>query len=1119
MVELEPFAYQTDNQGRKIKIACRFVVRGSVVGFETEAYDKSKKLIIDPTLVYASYSGSTADNWGYTATYDSYGYIFGGGSVFGNGYPVTTGAYDTTFNGGVCDIAITKYDPSSSNLIYSTYIGGSGSEVPSSLVVNSADELFILGTTGSSDYPVLSNAYDVSFNGGSNITLTYIISYPNGTDLCISRLSSNGTQLLASTYFGGNGNDGMNAAPSLDKNYADKLRGEILTDKNNNCYVVSSTTSTNLPTAASVFQPSKSALQDGMIAKFDNNLTNLIWCSYLGGNADDAVYAVALTSNDDIVVSGGTNSSNLAVTTGVFQNSFNGGSADGFVAKINKNGSQLQALSYFGTNQYDQAFFVDIDRKDHIYLYGQTGDTGTTFFYNALWKTPVGGQFVSKMDKNLTHLIWSTNWGVGSSGPDVSPSAFMVDLCNRVYMSAWGGQVNYFGTTNGLPVTSNAFQSTTDGSDYYFLVLKDDASAMDYATFYGGPQSHEHVDGGTSRFDNRGKLYQSVCAGCGGHSDFPTTTGCHSSTNNSTNCNNAVIKFDFLVPVVIADFIPPAVGCAPYQVSFVSNSYVTSTAATCHWDFGNGDTANTCNTNYTYTHGGIYNVTLIVSDTASCNLADTITKQVAVIEGHRDTLPQKEICVGDFTQIGLLPINDPNVTYQWNNSTTLSSDTIANPIAHPLTSTWYTLLFSNGICTDTLLQYVKVYNIDADAGNDTTLCYSNITLKASSNYPGLSYQWSSNNQFSDTLNTSLSDSTLTTTITGPTYFYVKIAWGNACYDYDSLLVEPRIVVTPSQLQNPKCHGDSNGIISVNATGGNTPYFYLWNNGKTDTLINNLPAGTYTVTATDNDGCFAVKDITLTDPPPLLTSTAVKNIPCKAACIGKAYSNPSGGTSPYSWQWDDPNAQTTNPAVNLCDGTYTVTVTDANNCITYDTLTLIDSSIYIVPNAYADKDTIYEGQTVLLHSNYFGTGYTYSWTPSTGLSNPNTYNPSASPGSSTTYYLTITDKWGCSWYDTLDIFVIDVICDEPYIFVPNAFTPDGDGMNDILYVRTEVGYDMDFKIFDRWGELVFESTDVKHGWDGTFKGRKLEPGVFDYYLRLTCYNKEVFVKKGNITLIR
>jgi len=449
IVEMKPYSYQLDDNGNKVEIPTSFVVDGLYLSFKISGkYDISKPLVIDPTLVYASYSGSTTDNWGYTATYDYNGYIFGGGSVFGNGYPLTTGAYDSTFNGGVCDIGITKYDPMSSNLIYSTYIGGSGSEVPSSLVVNSADELFILGTTGSSDYPTLSNSYDNSFNGGSNITLTYIITYPNGSDLCLSRLSSNGTQLLASTYFGGTGNDGMNSADSLDINYADKIRGEILMDDNNNCYVVSSTSSTNLPTSASVIQPSKGSFQDGMIAKFDNNLSNLIWCSYIGGNGNDAAYAIALTSKDDIVVCGGTNSTNLPTTSGVYQTSFNGSSnyngatADGWVAKINKNGNFIYALSYFGSTKYDQAYFVDIDRKDHIYLYGQTEDTSNSMIYNALWNQPQGGQFVSKLKKDLSALIWSTNWGTTSSdGYDISPSAFMVDLCNRVYMSGWGSGV------------------------------------------------------------------------------------------------------------------------------------------------------------------------------------------------------------------------------------------------------------------------------------------------------------------------------------------------------------------------------------------------------------------------------------------------------------------------------------------------------------------------------------------------------------------------------------------------------------------------------------------------------------------------------------------------------
>jgi gliding motility-associated-like protein len=1125
IIEMKPAAWQYNSKGEQISIECSFKIQQNQVSFELGQYDITKELIIDPILVYASYTGSTADNWGYTATYDNYGNIIAGGAVFSSGYPLTLGAYDQSFN-GVCDIGITKFDPTSSLLIYSTYIGGSHAEVPSSLMVNTSNELLILSITSSTNFPVNSAAFDTTFNGGTSIALTGI-SFTNGSDIALTRLSSSGNQLLGSTYYGGSANDGFNSATILDHNYADMVRGEILTDKNNNVYVVSSTKSTNLPVTANALQPSNAGLQDGLIAKFDNNLSNLIWASYFGGNSDDAIYSVSLFKNEDLAIAGGTKSINLPTSTGVLQTSYNGGSADGFVATLSKNGNQIFNLSYFGRNGYDQAYFVDIDRKDNVYLYGQTNDTTNFFIQNALFSTPSGGQFVSKLTMNLDSIIWSTNWGTAQitspsstpASPDISPSAFMVDLCNRVYMSGWGGQTNNYGTTSGLPITPGAFQSTTDGSDYYFITIKDDASALDYATFYGGTQSHEHVDGGTSRFDNTGKLYQSVCAGCGNHDDFPTTTGCHSALNNSNNCNNAVIKFSFSVPVVVADFNPPMVGCAPYQIQFTNTSYVTSTHANYLWNFGNGNTSSAYSPIYTYTQGGVYNVTLIITDTSSCNLGDTITKQVAVIEGHRDTLTPKEICIGDFIQIGLLPINDPNLTYQWNNGTSLSNTTISNPIASPSSSIYYTLLFSNGICTDTLVQQVKVYDIKANAGNDTTLCFSTIKLTASSNYSNLNFIWSNNANFTNVLNASKKDSTIVTTVTGPTWFYLKVYKDNSCYDIDSVLVEPRILVSINQQQNPKCYNDNNGFISLNITGGSSPYTYHWSSGHNTDTINNLQAGVYNVTVTDDDGCYALSQVTLVDPQPLTSNTAIKNIPCQNACIGEAWATPNGGTLPYQWQWNDAATQTNNPATNLCDGDYAVTITDANQCVIYDTVTIIDSSIYIIPNAWIAKDTIYEGQSVQIHSNYYGINYHYSWTPSTGLNNSNIYNPTASPNYTTTYYLTITDQYGCVWFDSIFIYVIDVICEEPYVFVPNAFTPDGDGKNDILYVRSSVGYEMEFRIFNRWGEIVYESFNKENGWDGSFKGKKLEPGVFDYYLIFTCYNREIFTKKGNITLIR
>ena len=200
--------------------------------------------MIDPTVVFSSYSGSTADNWGYTATYDSHGNLYGGGIVFGVGYPLVPalGAYQTDFAGDV-DIAISKFDATGSFLHYSTYIGGTAADIPHSLYVNDNDELYIFGTTGSADFPVTADAFDTSVNGGPNISLSTSMDFPAGSDIFVAKLSADGTQLPASTYIGGSGNDGVNTASGLRKNYADDNRGEIIVDGNSNVYVVSSTSS------------------------------------------------------------------------------------------------------------------------------------------------------------------------------------------------------------------------------------------------------------------------------------------------------------------------------------------------------------------------------------------------------------------------------------------------------------------------------------------------------------------------------------------------------------------------------------------------------------------------------------------------------------------------------------------------------------------------------------------------------------------------------------------------------------------------------------------------------------------------------------------------------------
>lgn len=1115
----KPFAYQRID-GKVFEVFCEYrIINKRTIGFSVGKYDSNYPLIIDPVWVFGSYTGSTADNWGYTATYDADGNLYTGGSVFNVGYPVTPGAFQINFAGGVCDVSISKFNPSGTSLIYSTYLGGSRSEVPHSLIVSRQNEMYVYGSTGSSDFPIATNHYDASFNGGTAYTLTNIIQFPNGSDIFIARFNSTGTQLLSSTYLGGSGNDGLNMYSPLKHNYADDCRGEILIDSQDNVYVVSTTASTNFPVTAGVFQPNYGGGElDGCIVKMDYTLTNLIWASYLGGSGIDAIYSISFDRLENLIVAGGTTSTNFPTTPGVVRPNYQGGSCDGFVARISKNGDQLIRSTYWGTSYYDQVYFVEADKQNNIYLLGQTRDPNSTLRINAQWWMSGGGVFISKLNFQLSSIVWSTVFGTGNGIPNISPTAFLVDYCKNIYLSGWGSySLNGFGGTSGLPITSNALQHTTDNNDYYFMAIASDASSLTYATYYGG-SSAEHVDGGTSRFDRMGKIYQSVCAGCGGWSDFPTTPGAWSNTNNSTNCNNGVIKIDFQIPAIVADFTTNSPVCLPAPVVFTNQSYMVNPGQTsCYWDFGDGQTSTDCNPVHVYSSPGVYDVMLVISDLTSCNQADTVWHQVLVMSNSTSTLPEVHMCAGDAVQIGIPPYVGQGITYQWTPSTGLSNPNVPNPFCHATTTTTYTLIVNSGVCRDTLIQKVNVYNITADAGSDTSICLLTHTLVGSGfGAPDLMYHWSSNNQFTNWLNTSPSEPAATVQVPQSSWFYLLV-YNDWCSAVDSVFIDKFNISSSITSTQPLCHDDCNGSITVVPLNGNAPYQYLWSTGQNSQTIDGLCAGQYQVTITDADSCQTVVIYDLGQPDPLSLNFAVNHIPCEDACIGRILVAVSGGTPSYQFSWS--NGQTQGMITNLCSGEYSLTVTDHNNCVISDTVQINVNYIYQNVQVTSSHDTIWEGQTAQFTATYIP-GVQYTWNPSQWLSNPNGHNTYVSPPPGTYwYYVTLNDGNGCIYTDSVKITVIDVYCYPPYLFIPTGFTPDGDGVNDVFYVRGIYIDQMEMRIFDRWGNLIFESYRQEDGWDGTYKGKPCPPDVYAVYVKILCFNKLEYFYKGNVTLIR
>ena len=1120
VTEHKPYAYQMIND-IKVEVMCHYKLYNKIITFNfPQGYNKNLPLIIDPILKFSTYSGSTADNFGYTATYDNLGFLYSGSTVFGIGYPTTLGAYQLNYANSIggTDIAITKYDTSGTTRIYSTYLGGTKDELPHSMIVNSANELFIFGTTASADFPTTNSGYQTTFNGGPALSALGLgVSFPNGSDLFVSRLSASGGNLLASTFLGGTDNDGLNIASELKYNYADEVRGEIDIDKQNNIYIATCTESIDFPITNS-FQSLNLGKQEGCIIKMDNQLTTIIWSSYLGGSEDDAIYSLSLDKNDDIYVTGGTNSADFPTTINAYQNSYQDSiKADAFVTKISSNGNQFLSSSYFGTDKYDQSYFIEIGKTNSIYLFGQTKVTGTQLVNNANYAMADAGQFIAVFNEDLSNLLRSTVVGTGKGTPDISPTAFLVDNCDKIYLAGWGSNVNGGPlSTLNLPLSANAYQSTTDGNDFYLMVIDDDLDTLLYATYFGGSQSNEHVDGGTSRFDKKGIIYQSVCAGCGGNSDFPIepNPGAVSSINNSSNCNNGIFKFNFDFPMVIADFNSSWVGC---DTSIVfQNLSSSNTPVFYHWDFGDGTSSIQENPNHNYAQEGNYTVILIANSPGACNLSDTIIKQVYILSNSSDTLASINKCIDQQIQIGLLPVNDPTISYAWSPSIDLSSVNVSNPFCNSLSNIQYQLLISTGNCIDTLLQNIIVITPQLDVGPDTSYCSTPVLLTATHNPNISSIIWSSNNNFTDTLsqNSNFLVSTVGT-------FYVQIIY-EGCQITDSISVIAGNISLNAGTDTSYCSAP----VLLTATHDPNIGSIIWssNTNFTDTLSQNSnllisTIGTFYVKVISGV-CQRVDSIEVKAENDNISLVGDLNL-CMGDSVYLEVKNLNPAVPFLSYSWVPSNVIYAVDSASIEDFIdtshwYSVEVMNSDSCIMNASVLVEIYDYPILDSLWLNEDTVFRGEEVIISIR------------ADDLINWTQFNNSDSilndyPNADYCYEVQINNQFNfdCFISDSICITVLDVFCNEDSILIPTAFSPNDDLYNQFYFIDDIAGVIIDFKleIFNRLGQNVFSSMDKFEKWDGTYLGVKLNPQVFYFYLELKCIGEKKLFKKGNITLIR
>lgn len=1061
IVEKAPYAYQTDGEDT-IEVAAWYTLKGSEVRLETGSYDHSKRLVIDPLLYFSTYTGSSADNWGTTATYDSYKNTYTAGLVFGIGYPTSIGAYNRGYNGNA-DIGIFKFDTTGSQQLFATYLGGLQADMPHSMYVNTFDELIIFGTTGSENFPTTEGAYDRTFNGGTEIAYLCFfnssyyrdIYYPNGSDIFVSRFSSDGSALEASTYIGGSGNDGLNyrtqynSTPatimqgndSLYFNYGDGARGEIITDDLNNVYIGSTTFSTDFPTSEGAVQPRSGGMQDGVVLKIDFNFHNLLWSTYLGGTKDDAVYSIDCDNQYNVVVCGGTNSTNFPHTPDSYQSGFGGGGADGFITKISYHGDQLMASTFLGSNAYDQCYFVRCGKNNDTYLFGQTKAQGSTMIHNATYGTPNSGMLLAHLTPNLDSLIWSTVFGTPNGQPNLSPTAFAADICGRVYAAGWGRdfvgyndvQWNTAGTWN-MSITPNAYQSNTDGQDFYILCIDNTASQLEYATYFGELHQNDsdggtdHVDGGTSRFDRLATLYQSVCASCGGHDDFPTTPGAYSNSNESNNCNNALFRFNVHDDYPVAEFVAPPVGCAPYTI----NLHNTGRGDRYEWDFGDGATSTERNPTHTYNQQGEYTIRLVAHQPSGCKASDTMVRTIKVLGNGTQTAMQMA-CSGTRLQIGLTP--RLGCSYRWIQGS-VSDSNIANP-------------------------YVE--------------------------FPG-------------------------------TYIVLLTSSDNSCSEVDTFNVRFSQILDTLEVHNPSCPGGADGWVKAVAGSEVTGIVrYYWDGNEGDSILAGLTSDGHPHTLTlSDDNCTIERTFTLHDPLPPTIGKTSRTVTCDG-CDGMIELSVSHNERHhYTFLWND--GDTNRKRENLCPGNYSVSISDSLGCTVQDTTPIVRDTLFDHVRVWADDTILFVGESTQLHATPLDK-CNYVWQPTEGLGSPYSPNVTATPDHDITYSVTLTDDFGCEHTDTVRIHCIDVFCGESSVTIPNAFTPNSDGQNDQLCFSGEYITSFHIAIFTRWGELVYESNDIHECWDGRFRGNWCMPGVYVYTCHIRCEGYQESEIKGDITLIR
>jgi gliding motility-associated-like protein len=315
----------------------------------------------------------------------------------------------------------------------------------------------------------------------------------------------------------------------------------------------------------------------------------------------------------------------------------------------------------------------------------------------------------------------------------------------------------------------------------------------------------------------------------------------------------------------------------------------------------------------------------------------------------------------------------------------------------------------------------------------------------------------------------------------------------------------------------RCFGGSDGAVDMTVTGGTQPFSYDWNNSGQTEDITNIPAGTYEVTVSDVNNCSSTGNAMVGEPATGISiiDFEIIDVNCNGGNDGSIRVTASGGPEPYDYQWSNNGSS---PFIEqLSQSSYSVTITDADGCSITGSYSVNEPPELIL--TVSPRDTaINFGEPLQLSSTLspYDPNAVYSWSPSQELTCPDCPNPQVTGAGTFNYSITAINSAGCTVEDNVTVTI--ALIKDPYI--PNAFSPNGDGINETFNVYTFGARQYRLSVFDRWGGEVFTSRNIDLGWDGNQNGKELAPGVYvyDVYLQYIDNSRPVR-KRGSVTLLR